>query len=335
MAEVIATSHTHEQELLAASLRMESPFRIVWRRFRKKKAGVLGVILLVLLSIACIVLPMLSTFDIQQVNAVQGYATFGQTDLLVGGTHWLGTDWLGRDFMVRLFVAGRTTLFVALISTLLVVIIGSIVGGIAGYYGGWIDTVLMRFIDFLLALPLLPLFLLAVRFLRQTPILKPLWLDPNANSYLTLAVISGVFILFSWMGLARLVRGSVLSLRTLTYVEAARALGSSNRRIVVRHLLPNSIAPILVSATFAVGDFIILESVLAYFNQGIYDPPLLSWGNLLVANLTLAYSITEPNPFVSVRGWLFFLPGLLVIATVLSINYIGDGLRNALDPHRR
>ena len=139
--------------------------------------------------------------------------------------------------------------------------------------------------------------------------------------------------LFFWMPLARIVRGTFLSLKEKEFVEAARAVGAPSRRIIMRHLLPNTMAPILVSATFAVGDFIILESVLSYFNQGINDPPLPSWGNMIVAAQSLALQITDLNPFENIRGWLFLLPALMVVASVLSINYIGDALRSALNPH--
>lgn len=334
MAEAIATSHAPEQALNNTEGKTETQFAIIWRRFRQHKAGVAGIVVLVVLSILCVVVPMVTQYDIYDVNPAQRYANFGETDILVGGTHWMGTDWLGRDQFTRLFFGGRTTLFVALISTVMIVIIGSIFGGVAGYYGGWVDTLLMRFTDFLLSLPLLPLFLFALRFLRESPALEPLWQSQDSNTFITIAAISGVFTLFGWMGLARLVRGSVLSLRTQTYVEAARALGVSSRRIIFRHLLPNTIAPILVSATFAVGDFIILEAVLSYFNQGINDPPLPSWGNLIVASQSLAFGITDLNPFANVRGWLFLSPAILAVTAVLSINYIGDALRSALDPHR-
>lgn len=334
MAEALATTRANEQAQITAPHKAETQFAIIWRRFRHQKAGISGIIVLALLSILCIVVPMLSQYGLYDVNPVQYYAPFGTTDMLAGGTHWMGTDWLGRDFMTRVFFAGRTTLFVALISTIMMVIIGAIFGGVAGFYGGWVDTLLMRFTDFLLALPLLPMFLFALRFLRESPALDELWKSQDTNTFITIAAISGVFTLFGWMGLARLVRGSVLSLRTQTYIEAAHALGVSNRRIIFRHLLPNTLGPILVSGTFAVGDFIILEAVLAYFNQGINDPPLPSWGNLIVSTQSLAFGITDLNPFDNVRGWLFLMPALLAVIAVLSINYIGDALRSALDPHR-
>jgi peptide/nickel transport system permease protein len=334
MAEALATSRGMEQAQVTAPHKAETQLAIIWRRFRQQKAGVAGIVVLAVLSILCIVVPMVSGFGLYDVNPVQYYAPFGTSDMLVGGTHWMGTDWLGRDFMTRVFFGGRTTLFVALISTIMIVIIGAIFGGAAGYYGGWIDTVLMRFTDFLLALPLLPMFLFALRFLRESPALEDMWKSEETNTVITIVAISGVFVLFGWMGLARLVRGSVLSLRTQTYIEAAHALGVSNKRIIVRHLLPNTMGPILVAATFAVADFIILEAILAYFNQGINDPPLPSWGNLIVSTQSLAFGITDLNPFDNVRGWLFLTPALLAVVAVLSINYIGDALRSALDPHR-
>ncbi len=290
MADAILTSGG--QTLSAVPKRTETQFALVWRRFRRQKSALAGAIALALLALACIFVPMFTSFKVDEVNPVQGYAHFGEADLLKGGTHWLGTDWLGRDYLTRLLVGGRTSLFVALASTLLMVLIGSLVDGVAGYFGGLIDTVIMRFTDLLLALPLLPLFLLTLRLLRQLMVFMPLWQSPSTSVYMTLGVISLVFTLFGWMGLARLVRGSILSLRTQPFIEAARALGARRRRVIFRHLLPNTIAPILVAATFAVGDFIILEAVLAYFNQGIYDPPLVSWGNLLASTVSLSYSIT-------------------------------------------
>jgi peptide/nickel transport system permease protein len=235
--------------------------------------------------------------------------------------------------MVRLFEAGRIPILVALVSTALIVVIGSLVGTLAGYYGGWVDAILMRFTDFMLALPLLPLYLLVLRLLRSLPNLQSAWRSPEINPVLTLGVITGVFTLLGWMGLARLVRGTVLSLRTVAYVEASRALGAGPVRIMFRHLLPNSIAPVIVAATFAVGDFIVLEAILAYFFQGISDPPFVTWGNMLPLVQGLAINITNLNPLQDIRAYLFLLPSLMIFITVLCINYIGDALRNALDPH--
>lgn len=307
---------------------------LVWQRFRRHKAGVTGLAVLVLMSLSVIFIPIFSPFNTFEANGLQQYAPFGTMDTFKNQVHWLGTDTFGRDEMVRLFTAGRVSMFVAFSSAVLIVLVGSLIGATAGYYGGVVDTLLMRFTDLMLAIPLLPMYLFTLRLLKGAPFLQSWWRDPNINSWLNLGLVMAVFTLFGWMSLARMVRGSVLTLRSLEFVEAARALGASNRRIIFKHLLPNSIAPIVVAATFAVGDFIILEAILGYFTHGITDPPFPTWGNMLALFQGLALNITSLNPFENVRGYLFLLPSIMILITVLSINYVGDALRNALDPHR-
>lgn len=307
---------------------------LVWQRFRRHRAGVTGLCVLALMSLLVVIIPIVSPFNTFEANGLQQYAPFGTVDVVKNEVHWLGTDTFGRDEMVRLFMAGRVSMFVAFGSALLIVLVGSLIGATAGYYGGLVDTMLMRFTDLMLAIPLLPVYLFALRLLRGADFLRPWWDDPDANSWLNLGLVMAVFTLFGWMSLARMVRGSVLTLRSLEFVEAARALGASNRRIIFKHLLPNSVAPIVVAATFAVGDFIILEAILGYFTHGIMDPPFPTWGNMLALFQGLALNITNLNPFENVRGYLFLLPSIMILITVLSINYVGDALRNALDPHR-
>ena len=307
----------------------------IWRRFRRHKAGMAGLVVLALLIMSVIVIPMVSPFELYEANPAQYRAPAGTVNIYNGNMYYLGTDNLGRDVMKRLFIAGRVSLGVALASTALMVVIGTLLGAIAGYYGGMVDTVLMRETDFMLAMPLIPVFLYALRLLREAPLLRSLSRQQGTDTLITVATIGGVFVLLGWMGIARLVRGQVLSLRGQQFIEASRALGVGGRRIIFRHLLPNTAAPVLVAATFAVGDFIILESVLAFFNQGIMDPPLPSWGNMLTKGQGYALFITNLNPFEDIRGYLFLLPGIMVFASVLSINYIGDALRAALDPHER
>ena len=307
---------------------------LVWQRFRRHRAGIVGLTVLVLMSLSVIIIPMLSPFTTSQVNGLQQYAPFGTVDSYTNQVHWLGTDTFGRDEMVRLFSAGRVSMFVAFGSALMIVLVGSIIGAVSGYYGGMVDTLLMRFTDLMLAIPLLPMYLFTLRLLKGADFLHPMWVDPDMSGWLNLVLVMAVFTLFGWMSLARLVRGSVLTLRSLEFVEAARALGASNRRIIFKHLIPNSIAPIVVAATFAVGDFIILEAILGYFTHGITDPPFPTWGNMLALYQGLVLNITSLNPFENVRGYLFLLPSIMILITVLSINYVGDALRSALDPHR-
>lgn len=310
-----------------------SQTRALWWRFRTQRLGMAASLLLMLILLLVVIVPMLSPFTIYDANPAQTYAPFGTVDSQTGQVHWLGTDFVGKDFMVRLFQAGRIPIVVSLMGTLLVVLIGTALGLVSGYYGGWLDTLLMRFTDFMLAIPLLPIYLLTLRILHELPQLQPWWKSADINPPLTLAVIVSIFALFGWMGLARLVHGSVLSLRSLSFIEAARALGVSNRRIMLRHLLPNSIAPIIVAVTFTVGDFIILEAVLAYFSQGIGEPPFPTWGNMLPFVQGYALTYTNLNPFENVRIYLFLLPSFMIFITVACINYIGEALRTALDPH--
>jgi peptide/nickel transport system permease protein len=310
---------------------------LIWARFRRHKTGVAGLVVLIILVLSVLIVPALLPFDLSSPNPLEVYAPAGTVDNFnfQGATHWLGTDYLGRDVMIRLFTGARVSLLVALLSSVCVVLIGASLGAVSGFYGGLVDTVMMRVTDFLLSLPLLPLFLFALRLIRDNPAIRPLLRTADSNTAVTLVAITGVFTLFGWMGLARLVRGSVLSLRSQSFIESARALGAANSRIIFKHLLPNTLAPILVAATFAVGDFIILEAILAYFNQGINDPPLPSLGNMLARSQPLALNITNLNPFQDIRGYIFLLPGLMVFIAVLSVNYIGDALRSALDPHER
>jgi peptide/nickel transport system permease protein len=244
-----------------------------------------------------------------------------------GLLHILGTNELGRDNMARLFYAGRISLAVGVITTLIVVLIGAVVGALSGFYGGWVDTILMRFVDLMLSLPTLPILLVLSQGLGQSGIMDTIFGKGTG----TIATIILVLAIFGWLTLSRLVRGSILSLRALDFVEATRALGANNRRIIGRHLMPNSFAPIIVAATLAVGDIIVSESALSFLGLGI-QPPVPSWGNIMENSREYMALITELNPFVEIRGYMIIFPGFLILLTVLSINFVGDALRDALDP---
>ena len=230
---------------------------------------------------------------------------------------WLGTDELGRDILSRLLYAGRISLGVALVVTILVTSMGTLIGAIAGAVGGIVDTVLMRFTDVMLTLPFLPMVLVLSSSLRQYPALQ----DFLGSSF-SVAIIVIVLVVLSWMGNARLVRGSVLSLREQDFIAASQALGAGKWRIILRHLVPNSLAPIIVAATLGFGGVIISESALSFLGFGIM-PPVPTWGNMLneARNSPLEYLFTQA-----------LSPGLCIFLTVLAVNFIGDGLRDALDP---
>ena len=317
---------------------------LAWQRFRKKRSGMLALLTLAVLVAAVVLVPIFSPFTPDATQGPQYWlkpmGTIGST----GQVHILGTDYLGRDMLTRLFVGGRTTLAVALLAAAAVVVIGALLGAIAGYYGGWVDRLLMLVVDFLLAFPLLPAYIFAIRIVRDAFLPAQLLsvrgvrdivqTSTNNSASVVIGATILVLVLFGWMGICRLVRSSILSLRSRAFVEAARALGASNRRIILRHLLPNSVGPLVVAAAAAVGDFVIIEAVLAYFNQGIIDFFTPTWGNMLATTQGYIFTITELNPWVDMRPYMIILPTFMILLTVLCIYYAGDALRDVLDPHR-
>ena len=228
------------------------------------------------------------------------------------GEYWFGTDELGQDVLSRVIYGGRTSLTVAVLTGLMVASFGTLVGSIAGYYGGWIDTLLMRFTDLILSLPLLPVAIVAAAWLREAF---------EGREALSLAVLLGTLL---WGTLARIVRAEFLSLREKEFVEAARAAGARDRRIIFRHILPNALSPIIVNATLVVGLAIILEAALSFLGFGV-RPPEPAWGQMAANGGRLAVG-------GSGAWWLVLFPSIALIVTVLSVNFLGDGLRDALDP---
>lgn len=307
---------------------------VAWRRFRKRRTAVFALVVLGLLIAGIILLPMISPFKYTDSDSLNIYAPMGTPDTLTGNTHWFGTDYLGRDVFTRLFFAARTSILVSVLATLGVVLVGTVIGSLSGFYGGWVDTLFMRLADFLIALPVLPMFLITYRLFRPVAWGSRGPAVQTEDAVAEMTRIALVFIVFGWIGIARLVRGSMLSLRSQPFIEASRALGAGNRRLIFRHLLPNSLAPVLVAATFSLGDFIIWESLLAFFGQGLSDFNVPSMGNILVGGVNFVFTLDNLNPTENIRAYLFILPAALLFITVLSFNYIGEGIRAALDPHR-
>ena len=281
-----------------------------WRKFRRHYLAMVGAVALIVIAVGAIFAPLFTHFD---PNAID--ANWSGTPLAPGQFgHWLGTDNLGRDLWARMLFGGRISLTVAIFAVLIEVVLGTIIGAIAGYYGGVIDWAMMRLTDTFLSIPLLPLLLVLTGIVAASS-------TKAALNFTSIVLIIG---LLSWMPVARLVRGAFLSLREKEFCEAARAIGSNDNRIIMRHLLPNAVAPIVVQATLDVANVIILESALSFLGFGI-QPPTASWGNML----------SDAQENVSIAWWAAVYPGLCIFATVLAINYMGDGLRDALDPNVR
>ena len=308
---------------------------VVWQRYRRRPLGVMGLIVLSLILLGVLLVPVVSPFDIEHIDVDNGlileFAPFGKLSP-TGHAHWLGNDREGRDLAVQLSSAGRITLTIAFLATFFTMLIGVAVGLLAGFYGGWVDIMLMRLADFLLAIPAIPLYVIVNSVLLASGavqlIINITNNDPVLNTMITIVV---VFILISWAGVARQVRIAVLKMRSLSYVEATQALGASNSRIIFSHLLPNAAATILTAGTLMLAEIIIFESSLSYLNQGVgkLSP---SWGFMLHDATTTLFTVRTINPFEDTRAYTVILPTLLIFLTVLSINFIGDTLRRALDP---
>jgi peptide/nickel transport system permease protein len=290
---------------------------LAWRRLRRHRLAMTGLVTLGAIVLASLLAQWIAPYSYEEIDLIRSFAPLMSPGEVGRPLHVLGADKLGRDILSRLLYAGRISLGVALTVTLLVTILGTVIGAVGGAFGKWVDTLLMRFTDVMLTLPQLPLLLIISSSLRQF-----VQLQQFLGSSLSVVIIVFVLVLFGWMTNARLVRGSVLSLRNMDYVEACRALGAGNSRVIFSHLVPNSLAPIIVSATLGFGGVIISESALSFLGFGIM-PPVPTWGNMLneARNAPLEYLFVQA-----------LSPGFCIFLTVLSINFIGDGLRDALDP---
>jgi len=232
--------------------------------------------------------------------------------------HLFGTDEVGRDVFIRLVYGARVSIGVGILSTLVSALIGLLVGSLAGFYGGWVDSLLMRVTDALLSLPLIPVMIVIAAVDLQK---VPLFSQFVGSGYESVLKMVAILCLFSWMTVARLVRGSILSLKEREFILAARTLGCKDSTIIVKHLFPNVIGPMLVSLTLGVGSSIIFEAALSFLGLGIM-PPMASWGNMLNNAQEVIYK----------NVWLTILPGLMILLTVVSFNFMGDGLQSAVDP---
>ncbi len=263
----------------------------------KNKLALMGGIVVVVLFVVSVFAPVLSPYDPDAIHV---------NEILMPPSrqHILGTDELGRDVLSRMIWGSRISLKVGFVAVGIAILIGVIVGSAAGYYGGWIDSILMRFVDIMLCFPAFFLILAVIAILQP-------------SIYNIMAVIG----LTSWMGVARLVRAEFLRIREMDFVKAARSIGASDFRIIFRHILPNALSPVLVAATLGVAGAILTESALSFLGIGV-QPPTPSWGNMLTAG--------KDN--MEIAWWLSVFPGMAILITVLGYNLLGEGLRDILDP---
>ena len=284
-------------------------WRAAVQRFRHHPVAMIGLGFLVLMFLAC--------FVGAQFAQDPNYQDLLQPTSGPSGAHWFGTDELSRDSFSRVLHGGQISLKVALGVALFSTAIGVVIGALAGFYRGWLDGLLMRFTDLWIALPALPFLAVAVSI--GTVDLGPFSIDLGGP--LGIALLLSCLL---WGSIARVVRGATLALREREFVDAARAIGASNTRIIIRHVLPNCMGPIIVNATLVVAEAILVESTLSFLGFGI-QPPTPSWGNLL----------SDSIGTVQDWWWLTVFPGLAIFLTVLAVNFVGDGLRDAFDPRRQ
>jgi len=279
---------------------VETQSKSFWHYFKRNKLAVGGLAVILIAFLIAVFASLIAPYDP------------GKTEISLklkppSSEHYLGTDQLGRDVFSRMLYGSRISLLVGFVAVAISIFIGISVGALAGYYGGWVDSLLMRFVDIMICFPSFFLILTVVALLGP--------------SLLKVMFVIGIT---SWMGTARFVRAEFLSLRERDFVQAAQALGVRDLRIIFRHILPNALAPVFVTATLDVATAILVETSLSFLGFGA-QPPAPSWGNIL----------TEGRTYIFDAWWLTIFPGLAILITVLSFNLLGEGLRDALDPRLR
>jgi peptide/nickel transport system permease protein len=286
--------------------------RLAWRRFTRHRLAMVGLLMIALLLV--FVLGGAFIFSETYANLVNLGLRLHAPSL----AHPWGTDAVGRDILARAVYGGQVSLLIGAAAVLVALLVGVTVGALSGYYGGWLDSVLMRFTEAMLNIPQLFLLIIAAKFLSNK---MPDFHFAGRQFSGSVVVIIAIIGLDSWMYLARIVRSQFLALKEREFITAARCVGTPNARIIVRHILPNTVAPIIVTATLGVANAILTEAYISFLGLGV-RPPTATWGNML----------EDANRYLETAPWLWFFPGMLILLTVLGINFAGDGLRDALDP---
>jgi peptide/nickel transport system permease protein len=279
-----------------------SPWAIAHKKFVKNKLALISLAFLIVVAIVSFLAPYITTADVTRIN-------IGQMSLEPSSTHWLGTDKAGRDVFTRLLYGGRISLLVGMSCTLFVIVIGTLIGAVSGYFGGVIDSLLMRFTDFILNFPFL-VFVIVLNAILFGKV-NGLW------------VLIGTISILSWGGIARIVRSKILAEKENEYISAAISIGCTPAKIIIKHLLPNILSTIIVQATITFATMIVAETGLSFLGFGV-PQEIPSWGNML-------NSATEPD-VLQFKLWIWVPPALIITITILSINFIGEGLKDAFNP---
>jgi peptide/nickel transport system permease protein len=287
-----------------------TPGRLAWRRFKRHKFALVSAVFLVVIILLAVLAPWLTKFKPTQ---------SGTGTPLKGPTlkHLMGTDQIGRDVWTQVLYGGRVSLLVGVAVAVISTAFGAVVGAIAGFYGKWIDNLVMRITDLFLAIPLIVILIIGSRLPERQH-----WAESFMGPGKSIRAVVTILTVFFWMPVARIVRGLVLSLKEKEFIEAARASGASDFRLMALHLLPNCTGQIVVNTTLSVAAAILTESALSFLGFGVDPVVTPTWGNLL----------NTGNDFQSIAPWMIWFPGLAIIITVLCVNFLGDGLRDALDP---
>jgi peptide/nickel transport system permease protein len=290
-----------------------TPGQLIWRRFRKHRMALLGgigaLLLLIFIIGGSIILPESRANETDLVRRLAPPSSI----------HWFGTDSVGRDVFVRIIYGGQISLFIGVLAVLMSISLGTVIGGVAAYYGGWVDTILMRFTEAMLAIPSLFLLIVLAKFIGRNVGQVTIMGRTFSGSIGIVILVIGIT---SWMYLARIVRANVLSLKELDYVSASRALGASDARIFFSHLVPNTLGAIIVAATLGLAGAILTEAYVSFLGLGVQQPTS-TWGNMM----------QQAQSFL-IRGawWMWVFPSLFIVLIILCINLMGDGLRDAFDP---
>lgn len=271
-----------------------------WRRLKKNRLAVIGGILLIIIIFAALLGPLVLSYSYDQID-------LNNNNQAPSWQHWFGTDQLGRDILVRALIGGRVSLMVGIVATTVSFIIGVTYGAISGYFGGYIDELMMRIVDVIYSLPYIFIVIVLLAFFSK--------------SILMLFIALGAV---SWLTMARIVRGQVLSIKNQEFVEAARAVGVTTPMIIIRHIIPNTLGPVIIYTTLTIPSAMLSEAFLSFLGLGV-QPPLASWGTM----------VSEGINSIAIYPWQLIFPGVMMAVTLFSLNFLGDGLRDALDPQMR